>query len=163
MEFLERISRFLNRAFVFVGGIFLLGMIALTCGNIAARLMGSPIQGTYELMGYFGAVAAAFALGYTQMKRGHIAVDVLVLSFSKRFRRLLNAVNSLICLAFMILCSWQLGVKAGILWRTGEVTETLRIIYYPFTYAAAAGCAVLAAAFLLDFLQAVASEKGGER
>ena len=42
---------------------------------------------------------------------------------------------------------------------TGEVTETLRIIYYPFTYAVALGCFVLALVMLTDLLKSLIPKK----
>jgi hypothetical protein len=45
--------------------------------------------------------------------------------------------------------------------ETGEVTETLQIIYYPFTYAVAFGCLVLSLTLLTDFIRAWMPE-GGE-
>ena len=162
MQFLDKISRFLNMVLVLIGGVFLVGMIILTCGNIFSRLVWKPIPGTFELMGYSGAIVTAFALGYTQMKRGHIAVDVLVDKFPSGVRTALNVLNSLVCLAFFVIASWQIAVKATTLMNTGEVTETLRIIYYPFTYAVAAGCAALSLVLLIDLLKSVFPEKEGE-
>ena len=120
---------------------FLLAMIGLTCANIFIRLVWFPIRGTFELMGFCGALVTAFALGYTQLKRGHIAVDVLVDNFSARAKRGVTAVNSFLCAAFMASCAWQVWVKAETLRQTGEVTETLRIAYHPFVYGVAVGCA----------------------
>lgn len=162
MSLLERISSRSNRILVWIGGIFLIAMIVLTCANIILRLVHKPVSGTYELMGFFGAVVAAFALGYTQIQKGHIAVDVLVQSFSSKVRRGLTGINSLLCFLFSVLCAWQLAKKAGVLWRTGEVTETLQVIYYPFTYAVAFGCALLALVFIADLFKAL-FEKGSEK
>ncbi len=110
-------------------------------------------------MGYFGAVVATFALGYTQMRRGHISVDVLVNSFSKKTRRLLTVVNHSICVVFFSLAAWQLLNKAATLFRTGEVTETLRIVYYPFTIAVAVGCLALVLELAVSLLKLVLPEK----
>jgi TRAP-type C4-dicarboxylate transport system permease small subunit len=97
MVVLDKISNFLNQALLWIAGLFLLAMIAITGANIVIRLFWLPVRGTFELMGYFGAVVTAFALGYTQIKRGHIAVDIVVLRFSEKVQRLLHAVNHLIC------------------------------------------------------------------
>jgi hypothetical protein len=43
---------------------------------------------------------------------------------------------------------------------TGEVSETLRVIFYPFTYAVAVGCAVLGLVFLVDLLRDLFIRKG---
>jgi TRAP-type C4-dicarboxylate transport system permease small subunit len=114
-------------------------------------------------MGYGGAIVTAFALGYTQLKRTHVAVDILVLRFSKRTQSVLNGINALICMVFFAVVAWQIAKYGATLWRTGEVTETLRIVYYPFTYGVALGCAVLSLVFLTDFLKCVVQQTGGKR
>ena len=162
MDVLDKLSQRLNQIFVWLAGCILGIMIFLTCANIFLRLVWKPIIGTFELMGYFGAVITAFALGYTQISRGHIAVDVMVLRFSERTRRILNVINSLICTVFFALVTWQIAKYGTTLWKTGEVTETLRIIYYPFTYGVALGCALLSLVFLTDFLKSFL-QKGDEK
>ena len=159
MMMLEKLTGFFNKILVWLAGVFLTGMILLTCMNIFTRIVWIPIKGTFELMGFFGAIVAAFALGYTQVAKGHIAVDVLVSKFSSTTRKITGVINNSICCLFFIIVSWQIAVKASTLWRTGEVTETLRIIYYPFTYMVALGCAVLALVLLLDILKSVLPQK----
>jgi len=146
-----------------VAGFLLAAMTVLTCANIFLRKVWVPIAGTFELMGYFSAVATAFALGLTQLGKGHIAVDVLVLRFSGRTRSILNALNAVLCAGFFGLIAWQIARYATTLMKTGEVTETLRIIYYPFTYAVALGCAALGLVFLSEFLQSLTQNKEDEK
>jgi TRAP-type C4-dicarboxylate transport system permease small subunit len=155
MTVLNKLSHYLNQALIWIAGCFLAAMILLTCANIFMRIVWVPVSGTFELMGYFGAIVTAFALGYTQIKRGHIAVDIVVLGFSKKIQKILNAVNCLICMIFFSVVAWQIAKYATTLWKTGEVTETLRIVYYPFTYGVAFGCAILSLVFLIDFLKAL--------
>ena len=160
---LHRFVRGLNGGLAFVGGAFLAAMVLLTCGNILLRIVWVPIPGTFELMGFFGAVTAAFALGYTQLRRGHIAVDVLIGRFSRRTRRALDAVNSLVCMIFFAVVAWQIGLKATVLMRSGEVTETLRVAYHPFTYGVAVGCGALALVFFADLVRAIRPGEGSAR
>ena len=155
MRPLDRFSLRINQLLVAAGGVFLLAMILLTCSNILLRIIWMPVRGTFELMGFFGALATTFALGYTQIRKGHIAVDVLISSFSSGTRRILNIVNSVLGLVFFVLVAWQMCLKAMTLSATGEVTETLRIPYHPFTYGVAMGCAALALVFLVDLVNAV--------
>lgn len=162
MNVFEKISLIVNRLMIWVAGLFLVAMIGLACANILFRLVWVPIAGTYELMGFFGAVAAAFALGFTQLKKGHISVDILVLYFSKTTRRFLTAVNSLICAVFFVLFAWQISKYGRTLSSTGEVTQTLNIIYHPFVYAVSAGCAALSLTFLVGFLKSLFSGKEGD-
>ncbi|HDI60855.1 MAG TPA: TRAP transporter small permease [Desulfobacteraceae bacterium] len=155
MNPLDRINVNLHRVMVVIAGIFLLAMCLLTCANIVLRIVWVPVPGTYELMGYFGAVVAALALGHTQMRRGHVAVDVLINRLSSRRQRFLKGFNGLACMLFFSLAAWQLMRKALVLRASGEVTETLRIIYYPFALAVALGCVLLALVLLADLVQAL--------
>jgi len=150
---LTKITEKLNRILTFLAGLILIVMVLLTCANIVFRMVWVPVSGTYELMGFSGAVLTAFALAYTQIKKGHIAVDVLVNIFQPKTRWFLAAINNAMCCVFFILAAWQLTINANTLRTTGEVTETLRIIYYPFTYMVALGCGVLALVLLTDFLK----------
>ena len=161
VKLIEKISGLLNKLLTLLGGIFLVGMIALTCANILSRLVWVPITGTFEMMGFFGAIVTAFALGYTQVKKGHIAVDVLVNRFSDGTKKVLSIINNTICSFFFLVAAWQIVVKATTLMKTGEVTETLQVIYYPFTYAVAFGCLVLSLTLITEIIRVFIPEERG--
>ena len=159
MEVLDSISAFLNRVLTWIGGFFLVSMIVLTCVNIIFRMVWVPIKGTFELMGYFGAIVTAFALGYTQIKKAHISVDILVNNFSIKTRKVVNMINHAVCFFFFSAVAWQIAIKATTLMNTGEITETLRIVYYPFTYGVAFGCAILTLVLFTDLVRSFMQEK----
>jgi TRAP-type C4-dicarboxylate transport system permease small subunit len=160
---MDKINGLLNSLLNFIGGIFLVAMVLLTCGNIFFRIVWVPVPGTYELMGLFGAIVTAFALGQTQARRGHVAVDVLINTFSAKTRKTLKVAGDLISMAFFVIVAWQLIEKGSTLWKTGELTETLKIIYYPFIYAVAFGCAVLTLVCLGDLIKMLFPGKEGGR
>jgi TRAP-type C4-dicarboxylate transport system permease small subunit len=163
MDLLMRVNKFLNKLLTLTGGALLVGMILLTCANIFIRQLYIPIRGTFELMGYAGAVVTAFALGYTQFTNGHISVDVLVNTYPKPLKRLASLINNGICCVFFACTAWYVFLKALNLKSVGEVSETLNIIYYPFAYAVAFGCLILALALLTDFFKGLLLKKDGEK
>ena len=160
MSILEKISKLMNHAFIFVAGSFMVAMILITCANIFLRLVWVPVKGTFELMGFFGAVVTAFALGYTQAKKAHISVDILVNRFPKRVQKCINGINYVVCMIFFILAGWQIAKLANTLRTSGEVTETLRIIYYPFTYGVAVGCLLLSLVLLVELAKLFFPDSG---
>ena len=162
MVALEKISRYLNLFFIWVAGICLAAMILITCANIFLRLVWIPVKGTYELMGFFGAIVTAFSLGYAQMNKAHTRVDILVDGFSGKMQKVMNAVNLCICTIFFGIAGWYISKYAATLWRTGEVTETLRIVYYPFTYGVAGGCFLIALVMLLDIVKLFYAGRGNQ-
>jgi TRAP-type C4-dicarboxylate transport system permease small subunit len=161
IDILEKLIRRVNLVGIVTAGIFLAAMTAITCGNIMTRIVWVPISGTFELMGFFGALVTAFALGYTQMHKAHISVDILVNRFSKKVQRFLNVVNCIICSGFFGIAGWQIAKLANTMRVTGEVTETLRIIYYPFTFGVALGCFLLALVLLVELIFEIVGTRGG--
>ena len=155
MQILASVTRFLDGVLAFVAGVALVSMVLLTCSNIFLRTIWIPISGTFELLGFLGAIATTFALGYTQRFRMHIAVTVLVDRFSSVTKTALIVLNDLICMVFFILAGWQIILMSNNYVRQGEVTETLQIIFYQFTYGTALGCLMLALVFLSQALQTI--------
>jgi TRAP-type mannitol/chloroaromatic compound transport system permease small subunit len=72
----------------------------------------------------------------------------------------MEAVNSFLCMVFFILVAWQVSVFATTIWKRGETSETLRIVYHPFIYVVAISCALLAFVLFVDLLKSLASERG---
>jgi TRAP-type C4-dicarboxylate transport system permease small subunit len=163
MDFLDRVSHFLNRILIVIAGFFMVAMVLLTCADIFLRLLWVPIRGSVELVGYFSAIVTAFALGYTQMRKGHTSVDVVVNLFPNKLKRFLGFLNSLICMTFFIVAAWRIAKWSATIWNAGEVSETLRIIFYPFSYGVALGCAVLALVFLTELVKSLRPQKEGEK
>lgn len=153
----------MNKWFIWVGGAALLALTGIACANMLLRPLGSPLKGAYELVGFFGALTVAFALGYAQITRSHIAVDILSTHYSKRTQRIMNGFSSFLCTIFFILVAWQTFVFGTTIWKRGETSETLRIIYHPFVYMVAICCALLAFVLFIDFLKSLFPTKGGER
>lgn len=132
----KRASTFLNA----VAGISLTFLMLLTIADIALRFFKMPIRGTYEMVTYAGAIVIGFSLPLTSWLRGHIFVDFLVLSFSKRVQNLFNLVTRCAVIALFLLIGWNLMKYGADLYQSGEVTPTLRLPFYPIAYAVGVCC-----------------------
>ncbi|NWH04048.1 TRAP transporter small permease [Desulfobacter latus] len=153
MEIIEKISEILNRCAGIIAGTILVFMILLTMSNIVLRRVWVPIRGTYEIMGFAGAVITALAMGFTQKRREHIHVDILVSRFPRSVKRAVFAVNNGLCTLFFLVAAWFVCRRGITLLETGEVSETLRMVYYPFAFVVAFGCFLLAAMLFIDLLK----------
>ena len=159
---LEKISNLLNKWFLWVGGAALLIMMGISCANMLLRPFGVPLKGAYELAGFLGALTIALPLGYAQITRSHISVDILAAKMSKRAQRIMYGISSFFSMIFFALVGWQVFIFATTIWKRSETSETLRIIYHPFIYAVAFCCALLSFVLLIDFLKSLTPEKGGK-
>jgi TRAP-type C4-dicarboxylate transport system permease small subunit len=153
MELLDKLNDWLNRILLILGGIAVLALMLLATGNVVMRIFHLPFRGTYEIVGFLGAVVIAFSLGYTQKRKDHIVVDILTEKFSKRTNRILNLFNYLVTMIFFGIVSWQVFVWGIKIWRGGELSETLKVIFYPFVLSVGLGFAVLSLVLLNDLLR----------
>jgi TRAP-type C4-dicarboxylate transport system permease small subunit len=158
---LERFSELLRRGLMIVGGVSLLALTLLATMNVALRIFRVPVGGTYEVVSFLGAIVTAGALGYTQKRKDHIVVDILSDKFPAPVKRVLDRVSYTVILVFFAIVSWQTFVYGKRLLVTGELSETLKIAYYPFVFLVSAGFAVLALTILLDLIETFWT--GGEK
>ncbi|MEJ2716757.1 MAG: TRAP transporter small permease [Deltaproteobacteria bacterium] len=159
MEGLKRFTEYLNDIFVLFGGISLILMMGIACANMVLRLGGRPMSAAYELVGFLGALTVSLPLGYTQLKKTHIAVDILSQKFPVPVRRFVVGLSLLLGMGFFFVAAWKVGSYANTLRLSGEVSETLRMAYYPFTYGVAAACALMTFTLAVDFLVLLFSPK----
>lgn len=153
MGILDRFNSILNKGLAFVAGSSLVAMVLVTVGEMVFRMFGRPMAGTVEIIGWLAAVTTAFALGYTQIHQGHVSIDLL----TRRLGRLLQLVASmvvyLISTALFFVVTWNVFGYASVLWETGSLSETMKVIVYPWVYLVSLGCAGLTLALLVDFLK----------
>ncbi len=132
-------------------------MMMLTCADVVLRLFRRPIPGTYELVGFLGAVFVSLSLAQTALDRGHIAVDFLLRKLSPRVQQTVEAVNAAVCAClFLLICHEAAGYAAG-LREAGEVSMTLQVPLYPIVYGISTGCALLGLVLALQCVQALKS------
>jgi TRAP-type C4-dicarboxylate transport system permease small subunit len=131
-------------------------MMLLTCADVVLRLFRHPVPGTYEIVGFLGTVVIAFAMAYTSLERGHIAVELLVEKLPRRLQGGIEAAVSLIGAVLFSLLSWQSLSYAADLRQSGEVSVTLTMPIYPFIYGLAAGSGLLTLVLLLEGLRTAA-------
>jgi len=150
---LERLSELLRKGMMIVGGVSLLAITLLATMNVALRIFQVPVSGSYEVVSFLGAIVTAGALGHTQKRKDHIVVDILSDKFPTKVKRVLDRVSYLLILVFFSIVSWQTFVYGKRLMRTGELSETLKIAYYPFVFLVGIGFAVLALTSFLDLIE----------
>jgi TRAP-type C4-dicarboxylate transport system permease small subunit len=143
---IHRLSRLLRNA----GAGAVAAMMFLTCMDVVLRALRHPIPGTYELVGFLGALAVALSLAQTSIERAHIAVDFIVRKLPPRLRAGVDIATTLAGTALFALASLQCWRYGRDLQLTGEVSLTLELPIYPIVYGLAAGCTVLTLALALD-------------
>ncbi len=143
------ISRFLNA----IAGIALAFLMCLTICDVILRFFKRPIVGAYELVGFSGAVVIGFSTPLTSWIRQHIFVDFLILKFSQKARNVFNIATRCLVIALFLLVGWNMFKYAGDLRRTGEVSLTLQMPFYPIAYGVGICFFVLCLVFVCDIIK----------
>ncbi|UCF93610.1 MAG: TRAP transporter small permease subunit, partial [Desulfobacterales bacterium] len=103
MDLLDRLNALLNRGLAFGAGVALITMMMVTVGEMVFRMFGHPMAGTVETIGWLAAVTTAFALGYTQLHQGHVAIDLFINRIAPRLRAVVNLLVSLASTALFVI------------------------------------------------------------
>ena len=143
------ISRLLNA----IAGISLTFLMLLTIADVILRFFKRPIVGTYELVALSGALVIGFSLPLTSWMRAHIYVDFFILKFSQRVRNAFNIATRGLVLGMFFLIGWNLMKYAMDLQKSGEVSLTLRIPFYPVTFAIGICCFIQCLVIFCDILK----------
>src|SRR5512145_733811 len=129
---LARLAALLRKLLMIAGGAALLALVLLATSNVALRILRVPASGTYEVVSFLGAIVTAGALGYTQKRKDHIVVDILSDRFPAPVKRVLDGASHAVTLALFSIVSWRTFAWGRQLMQTGELSETLKVAYYPF-------------------------------
>ena len=151
MLFFEKTIKLLSSFFNLFAAASLAAIILLTCTDVSMRYFFSrPMAGTYDLVSLMGAVVAAFAMPYTMLMRGHVAVDLFVRKLSRKKQLAVETVTHVVGICLFPIMVWQCFALASDMKAAGEVTPTLLLPFYPVVYAIAVCFFVLCLAILVN-------------
>jgi TRAP-type C4-dicarboxylate transport system permease small subunit len=133
-----------------VAAIALTFIMLLTVSDVVLRLFGHPIVGTFELVGLGGAVVIGFGIPITSWNRGHIFVDFMINWCPPKIRDGFNVVTRLVSTALFILVGWNLFILGNDLLKSGEVTLTRQLPFYPVAYGLGICCFIQCLVLICD-------------
>ena len=144
----------LGSLFNILASASLFAMILLTCLDVSMRyFFNRPIAGTYDVVSLMGAIIAAFAMPYTMLEKGHVAVEILIMRLSRRKQLIVETGTHTVAIVLSLVLVWQCIALAIDMRAAGEVTPTLLIPFYPIVYCMAVCFFVLSFAILVNLLE----------
>ena len=133
-----------------MAGISLLLMVGIGFTNVVCRNFWQPLKGSFEIIGYLGAITISLSLGSAQLEKKHIIVDIITRRYTPGWRRLTTTIGHFCGALFFSLAAWQTWVWGDTIRQAGETSETLHLAFYPFIYLTAFGFAFLALVLVSD-------------
>src|SRR5665647_380571 len=152
----ERYVALFSKVLFWIAGAGLVGMTALVVGDvIGIKIFSKPIPGGIEFVSFLAAVAIAFGVPFTQVMRGHVAVDFIVETFPRRLKLVIECLTvflSVVLFALLMVYSFR---YAGLLRTSGEVSMTQKIPFHPFVYGMAVCFLATLLVLILQFVRTV--------
>jgi TRAP-type C4-dicarboxylate transport system permease small subunit len=141
-----------------IAGLTLAFMLVFTVLNVLMRALGKPIVGDFEIISFLGAVVVGFALPYTSMRKGHVAVDFLLEKVSKKTGNLMQVFTRIISIALFLWIGWNFVIAGLDLIKSGEVTPVFRLPYYPISFGIALACLIQCLVLALDVQELIGGQ-----
>lgn len=162
MRLLSRVVERMATVVLLVGGMGMLAAMFLgTADVVGTQFFGWPVPGALELTESTMVLIVFGALAYSQIKRGHIRVELIYTHMGPRARAAMDTLAELAAMVFFGLLLWQAIGEATMSWRIREATAGLiRFPLYPARWTLVAGTGLLIVQLGLDLFHDVQRLRG---
>jgi TRAP-type C4-dicarboxylate transport system permease small subunit len=148
-----------SRVMAAVAAITLGAMVIVAVIDVAGRsIFLRPLEGSFELGGILLVIAGTWGMGYCQIRRQNIRIDILATRFPVRMQKYVEVFVYIVCLATSALVAWRMALYTHeyMVMGRGSLTATLRMPYWPFMLMTTLGFLWLAVIFAIDLYLSVA-------
>ena len=149
-----RLVYLLSRFMEVIAGVALVFMMSLTTFDVILRAaFNKPIIGTYEIVAFVGGVVIGFSMPITSWVRGQIFVDFFYQKMSQVWQNVFNVSTRIMSLLLFFLIGWNLMKLASDMLKSGEVSITLQIPFYPIAYGIGVACLIQCVVLVGDLVK----------
>jgi TRAP-type C4-dicarboxylate transport system permease small subunit len=157
---LARAAKVISGILISIGATVLALMMFITALDVVLRyLFNSPLPGAFELVEYMMAVVVPFCIVYCAERKGHVAVELILEKFPKRFQVVVEALMTFVALLFAIVIAWQNFLYIGEVYDSHLTSSVLLIPTYPFVIPVALGISAFALLQLVHLLEIISKVK----
>jgi TRAP-type C4-dicarboxylate transport system permease small subunit len=114
-----------------VAGVTLVCVMLMTVLDVILRYFGRPITGIYDMVALGGAIVIGFSMPLAAERKVHVYMEMALQAHSRTGKQILSVFTRILVFGISFLAAWNL-LRLGMDFRqTGEVSLTVRIVYYP--------------------------------
>jgi TRAP-type C4-dicarboxylate transport system permease small subunit len=137
-------------------GMVLASMVALTLFDVVLRNLGHPITGAMEIIQYAGSLVFGFSIPYATWLKAQIAVDLVTEKIKARSRaaaKILHGTTRCVGIALFFFIAYNFFLYGLDVRRTGELTASFKLPYYPFVFGIALSFLFQSATIACDLIR----------
>lgn len=154
MRYVTRVSQ----AGVAISAISLFFMMFVSLSDVVGRnIFRSPVEGASEIVGMLLVVTASLGLGWCQLLKGNVRIDLIYNRLRPRGKAILDVMSNTTSIAIAFIIFWQgLVMMSDYVGRKlGATTADLNIQIWPFYFIMALGFGWATFIFLLDLIESI--------
>ncbi len=144
----------ISRTFNWIALCALTFIMLLTVSDVVLRYFGRPIIGTFEIVGFCGAVDHRLRPASDLLA----SRDIYSSTFSPRRcpragKKCWTSSTRIACIALFAVIGWNLFIYSHKLYQSGEVSLTIQIPFYPFSYGLGVACFLQCFVLIADIVK----------
>ena len=149
----ENVVMRVSKILYVIAGIAVTVMMLLTVLDVILRIFNYPIIGVYEIDEILLAFVIGFAIPMVSLTRGHVYMEFILNALSKRNRKIMNTFTRILCILIFILIAYNLFSVGNEFRLSGEVTQTIRLPFFPMAYGVGVCCIIECFVFIVDIMK----------
>jgi len=142
-----------------IAGVVLAFMIVLTLCDVILRNLGHPITGSMEIIQYGGSIVFGFSVPYATWMGAQVIVDLVTQKLGLRNQKRIKAVTRGVGILLFLFVAYNFFLYALDVKRTGELTASFKIPYYPFCFAISLSFLFQSLTIFCDLIKTLRGEK----
>ena len=152
----EAVVFWISKIMAAVGAFTLGAMMLVTVIDVSGRYFFSkPLDGSVELVGILLVIAGSWGLGFCQLLKGHVRINLLTDFFPERIQGIIMLLAYAIAISMTSVITWKTLQRTYLYYHKtlGATTERLSMPYWPFMLALAIGMGWVCFIFIIDFIK----------
>jgi TRAP-type C4-dicarboxylate transport system permease small subunit len=142
-----------------IAGVVLAFMIVLTLCDVILRNVGHPITGSMEIIQYGGSIVFGFSIPYATWIGAQVVVDLVTQKLGLKNQKRIKAVTRSVGVIIFLFIAYNFFMYALDVKRTGELTASFKIPYYPFCFAISLSFLFQSLTVVCDLIKTLQGEK----
>jgi TRAP-type C4-dicarboxylate transport system permease small subunit len=142
-----------------IAGMVLAFMIVLTLCDVILRNLGHPITGSMEIIQYGGSIVFGFSIPYATWMGAQVIVDLVTQKLGLKNQKRIKAITRSIGILLFLFVAYNFFLYALDVKRTGELTASFKIPYYPFCFAISLSFLFQSLTIFCDLIKTLQGEK----
>jgi TRAP-type C4-dicarboxylate transport system permease small subunit len=159
METVFALMKKLSRLMFWIACGAILSIVFLTTSDVIMRRFGNPIDFTFEVVVFLGAILIGFSIPQATLNKRHVLMEFVIEKLPKKYRRILSVITRCLGIGLFIIIGSSIIVMGNYLTKSGQVSAILEIPDYPVAYGIGICCLIECVVLFYDLLQQLKGEK----